>query len=193
MNTSPEKFLASAKSSAEARVNEVAAASDSVLSAVEHLTALNLNTTRALLDDAIAHGQAVAATRDPKALVELQVATVTPALQKSYTYFKTVTSLAGQAQADVLKLVEAGMSQWLQVVIVTLETLNRSAPAGSGFAVKALKTAVANASSAYEGATRVARQVSETAQANADQAAAATVEAVEKTARATVSMIKTAA
>ena len=44
MNTSPEKLLASAKSSAEARVNEIAAASDSVLSAVEHLTALNLNT-----------------------------------------------------------------------------------------------------------------------------------------------------
>lgn len=193
MNTSPEKMLATARSNAEARVSEFAAASDSVLSAVEHLTALNLNTTRAVLDDAIALGQAVAATRDPKTLVELQVGAITPAMQKSYAYCKTVGALAGQAQADVLKLVEAGMSQWLQVVIVTLETLNRSAPAGSGFAVKALKTAVANASSAYEGATRVARQVSETAQANADQAAAATVEAVEKTARATVSMIKTAA
>ena len=42
MNISPEKFLISAKSSAEARVNEIAAASDSVLSAVEHLTALKL-------------------------------------------------------------------------------------------------------------------------------------------------------
>ena len=76
MNTSPEKFLASAKSSAEARVNEIAAASDSVLSAVEHLTALNLNTTRAVLDDAIALGQAVAAARDPKALFELQIGAV---------------------------------------------------------------------------------------------------------------------
>ncbi|WP_345793359.1 phasin family protein [Thauera sp. JM12B12] len=193
MNTSPEKMLATARSTAEARVSEFAAAGDSVLSAVEHLTALNLNTTRAVLDDAIALGQAVAAARDPKTLVELQVGAITPALQKSYAYCKTVGALAGQAQADVLKLVEAGMSQWLQVVIVTLETLNRSAPAGSEFAVKALRTAVANASSAYEGATKVARQVSETAQANADQAAAVTVEAVEKTARATVSMIKSAA
>ena len=193
MNISPEKFLISAKSSAEARVNEIAAASDSVLSAVEHLTALNLNTTRAVLDDAIALGQAVAAARDPKALVELQIGAVTPALQKSYTYFKTVGSLAGQTQADVLKLVEAGMSQWLQSVIVTLESVNRNVPVGSQFAVKALKTAVVNASSAYEGATKVVKQVSETAQANADQAAAATVEAVSKTTSATVSMFKSAA
>ena len=98
MNTSPEKFLASAKSSAEARVNEIAAASDSVLSAVEHLTALNLNTTRAVLDDAIALGQAVAAARDPKALFELQIGAVTPALQKGYTWFKTVGDLAGLAE-----------------------------------------------------------------------------------------------
>ncbi|MDI3514013.1 MAG: phasin family protein [Gammaproteobacteria bacterium] len=193
MNTSPEKILASAKSSAEARVNELAAAGDSVLSAVEHLTALNLNTTRAFLDDAIALGQAVAATRDPKVLVEIQIGAVTPALQKSYQYFKTVGSLAGQAQADVLRLVEAGMSQWLQTVIVTLEGLNRNVPVGSEFAVKALRTAVANASSAYEGATKVVKQVSETAQANADQAAAATVEAVSKTTSATVTLLKSAA
>lgn len=193
MNTSSEKILASAKSSAEARVNELAAAGDSVLSAVEHLTALNLNTTRAFLDDAIALGQAVAATRDPKVLVEIQIGAVTPALQKSYQYFKTVGSLAGQAQADVLRLVEAGMSQWLQTVIVTLEGLNRNVPVGSEFAVKALRTAVANASSAYEGATKVVKQVSETAQANADQAAAATVEAVSKTTSATVTLLKSAA
>ena len=137
MNTSPEKFLASAKSSAEARVNEIAAASDSVLSAVEHLTALNLNTTRAVLDDAIALGQAVAAARDPKALFELQIGAVTPALQKGYTWFKTVGDLAGQAQADVLKLVEAGMSQWLQSVIVTLESVNRNEVGRLGLRLRA--------------------------------------------------------
>ena len=193
MNVSPEKMLSAFRSTAEVRVHELAIASDSLLSGVEHLTALNLNTTRAVLDDAIALGQAVAAIRDPKALVELQIGAVTPVLQKSYQYFKTVGSLAGQAQADVLRLVEAGMSQWLQCVIVALEGLNRNVPVGSEFAVKALKTAVANASSAYEGATKVVKQVSETAQANADQAAAVTVEAVSKTTRATVTLLKSAA
>lgn len=192
MNTSPEKLLSTVKSAAEARVNEMAVASDSLLSAVEHLTALNLNTARSVLDDTIALNKAVTAARDPKALVELQIGTVTPTLQKGFAYFKSVGSIAGQTQADLFKLVEAGMSQWLQAVIVTLEGVNRNAP-GSEFAVKALKTAVANASSAYEGATEVVRQASEAAQANADQAAAAAVEAVSKTTKATVTLLKSAA
>jgi len=193
MNASPEKMLATLKTTAEARVGDFAAASDSLMSAVEHLTALNLNTTRAVIDDAVALGQAVAAARDPKALIELQLGTVTPALQKSFAYAKTVGSVASQTQAELLKLVEVGMSQWLQGVIVMLEGLNRNAPVGSDFAVKALKTAVVNASSAYEGATQLVKQVSEVAQANVDQAAAAAVEAVNKGTTATVTMLKSAA
>ena len=96
-------------------------------------------------------------------------------------------------EPEMVLVQSTGMAQWLQSVIVTLESVNRNVPVGSEFAVKALKTAVANASSAYEGATKVVKQVSETAQANADQAAAATVEAVSKTTSATVSMIKRAA
>lgn len=193
MNVSPEKILATVRSTTEVRVSEFAATGDNLLASVEHLTALNLNTTRAALDDAIALGQAMAAARDPRTLVELQIGTVTPALQRGYAWFKTTGELAGQAQADMLRLIEAGMSQWLQGVIVTLETLNRSAPATSALAVSALRRAVVSASSAYEGATRVAKQVSETAQANADHAAAATVEAVSKTTRATVTLLKSAA
>ena len=193
MNASPEKMLATFKTTAEARVADLSAAGDSLMSAAEHLTALNLNTTRALLDDGIALSQALLAARDPKALVALQLGTVTPALQKGFAYAKTVGSVTGQMQAELLKLVEAGMSQWLQGVIVTLEGLNRNAPMGSDFAVTALKTAVVNASSAYEGATQLVRQVSEVAQANVDQAAAATVDAVSKGTTATVSLLKTAA
>ncbi|MER2554341.1 MAG: phasin family protein [Thauera sp.] len=193
MNVSPEKMLATVRSAAEVRVNELAAASENLLGSVEHLTALNLNTTRAALDDAIALGQAMAAARAPRTLIELQIGTVTPALQRGYAWFKTAGELTGRAQADTLRLMEAGMSQWLQAVIVTLETLNRNAPASSALAVSALRRAVVNASSAYEGATKVVKQVSETAQANADHAAAATVDAVSKTTSATVSLLKSAA
>lgn len=193
MTASPEKILATFKTTAEARVNEVSAASDSLLSAVEHLTALNLNTTRSVLDDAIALSQAALAVQDPRALAALQLGTITPVLQKSFAYAKAFTGVASQGQAELLKLVEAGMSQWLQGVIVALEGLNRNVPVGSDLAVRALKTAVVNASSAYEGATQLVKQVSEAAQANVDQAAAATVDAVSKSTTATVTLLKSAA
>ncbi|ENO89844.1 phasin family protein [Thauera linaloolentis] len=193
MTASPEKILATFKTTAEARVNDVSAASDSLLSTVEHLTALNLNTTRSILDDTIALSQAALAVRDPRALAALQLGTITPALQKGFAYAKAFTSVASQSQAELLKLAEAGMSQWLQSVIVALEGLNRNVPVGSDLAVRALKTAVVNASSAYEGATQLVKQVSEAAQANVDQAAAATVDAVSKGTTATATLLKSAA
>ena len=193
MNATPEKMIATLKTTAEARVSELSAASDSLMAVAEHLTALNLNTARSMMDDAVALSQSMLAVRDPKALVELQLATITPTLQKGFAYAKTLGEISAQAQTELLKLVEASMSQWLEGVIVTLEGLNRNAPVGSDFAVQALKTAVVNASSAYEGATQLAKQVSEVAQANVDQAAAATVDAVTKGTKATVTLLKTAA
>lgn len=50
MNVSPEKMLSAFRNTAEVRIHELATASDGLLSGVEHLTALNLNTGRALLD-----------------------------------------------------------------------------------------------------------------------------------------------
>lgn len=193
MNATPEKMFATLKTNAEARVGELSAASDSLMAVAEHLTALNLNTTRSMMDDAVALSQSMLAARDPKALVELQLAAITPSLQKGFTYAKSFAEISTQAQSELLKQVEVGMAQWLQGVIVTLEGFNRNAPVGSNFAVQALKTVVVNTSSAFESATQLAKQVSEAAQTNADQAAAAAVEAVNKGTKATVTLLKTAA
>lgn len=197
MNTSPEKLLAATRSAAEAQVVALSSASDSLLSAVEHLAALNLNTTRAVLDDAIALGRAAAAVREPKAWFELQLGMIVPALQKSFAYARAVGGIATQARSELLGLAESGVSQSLQGVIATLENLDRNAPAGSAtgsrFAAEALKSAVANASSAYDGASQAVKQVSAAAEASADHAATATVDAIDQATKATVTMLKTAA
>lgn len=197
MNTSPEKLLAATRSAAEAQVVALSTASDSLLSAAEHLAALNLNTTRAVLDDAIALGRAAAAVREPKAWFELQLGMIVPALQKSFAYARAVGSITTRARSELLGLAESGVSQSLQGVIATLENLDRNAPAGSAtgsrFAAEALKSAVANASSAYDGASQAAKQVSAAAQASADHAATATVDAIDQATKATVTMLKTAA
>ncbi|APR03316.1 phasin family protein [Thauera chlorobenzoica] len=197
MNTSPEKLLAATRSAAEAQVVALSSASDSLLSAVEHLAALNLNTTRAVLDDAIVLGRAAAAVREPKAWFELQLGMIVPALQKSFAYARAVGGIATQARSELLGLAESGVSQSLQGVIATLENLDRNAPAGSAtgsrFAAEALKSAVANASSAYDGASQAVKQVSAAAEASADHAATATVDAIDQATKATVTMLKTAA
>ena len=59
MNATPQKMLATLKTTAEARVGDLSAASDSVMAVAEHLTALNLNTTRSMMDDALALSQSM--------------------------------------------------------------------------------------------------------------------------------------
>ena len=146
MNATPEKMFATLKTNAEARVGELSAASDSLMAVAEHLTALNLNTTRSMMDDAVALSQSMLAARDPKALVELQLAAITPSLQKGFTYAKSFAEISTQAQSELLKQVEVGMAQWLQGVIVTLEGLNRNAPVGSNFAGGSIATRQSNCS-----------------------------------------------
>jgi hypothetical protein len=89
MNVSPEKMLSAFRSTAEVRIHELATASDGLLSGVEHLTALNLNTGRALLDETIAFTQAAAAAREPRTLVELQIGSITPVLRHGHAWFTT--------------------------------------------------------------------------------------------------------
>lgn len=193
MNVSPEKMLSAFRNTAEVRIHELATASDGLLSGVEHLSALNLNTGRALLDETIAFTQAAAAAREPRTLVELQIGSITPVLRHGHAWFTTAGTVAAQAHADALRLFEAGIAQWLQGVILTVELLHRSAPAASALTVPALRSVVANATSAYDGATRAAAHASATVRTHAGQAASAALEALDRSTSATVSLIRSAA
>lgn len=193
MNITPDKLVASLKSGVDTRLNSLSATGSCLLSALGGLSDLNVKTARAAVDDGVALSQGMFAAKDPKALLELQVGAVTPALQKSIDYGKSLSTIAVQTQAELLKLVEAEIAHWLQGAIVTLEGLDKDAPAGSEFAVKALKTVIANAATAYESASQAAKEVTEAAQANVDSAAAAAVETVSKTTKAAASMLKSAA
>jgi phasin family protein len=193
MNITPDKLVASFKSGVDTRLGSLSAAGTSVLSALGGLTELNIGAARAAVDDAVALSQGLLAAKEPKALAELWVGALTPALQKSLAYGKSVGAIAMHTQAELLKLVEAEVAHGLQHAIVTLESLNKDAPAGSEFAVKALKTVIANTATAYESAAQAAKQVSEAAQANVDSAAEAAIESVSKTTKAAASMLKSAA
>lgn len=193
MNITPDKLVASLKSGVDTRLNSLSAAGSCVLSALGGVADLNVKTARAVVDDGVALSQGAFAAKDPKALAELYVGAVTPALQKGLAYGKSLGAIAVQTQAELLKLVEAEVAHWLQGAIVSLESLNKDAPAGSEFAVKALKTVIANTATAYESAAQAAKQVSEAAQANVDSAAEAAVETVSKTTKAAVSVLKSAA
>ena len=174
MFTTPEQFAAYNKANTEAALSVANAA----FAGVERLAALNLNTVRTMLEEAIANTKAVLAVKDVEALMSLQSALAQPMVEKAVAYNRSVYEIATQSQGEITKLLEAQMAELNKSVAEALDTAAKSAPAGSDVAVAAVKSAIAAANSAYDSVNKAAKQVAEIAEANVTAATNATVKAV---------------
>lgn len=192
MSVTPETIAAAAKVNAEASLNSASAFVAAVFTAVERVSTLNLATARTAFDDSVAFSKAIIAAKDPKALAALNLGAVTPAVEKGVAYGRSLSVIGGDTQEELTKLVEAEAAALGKNFDTALEGLFKNAPAGSEAAVKAVKTALANANSAYEGASKAAKQVAAAAQASVEKAAEVAVESVEKGTKAAVSALKVA-
>lgn len=182
MFATPEQFAATHKANIEAALS----IANSTFATVERLTALNLNTARALLEDSIASTKAMLAVKDAQEFAALQAAVAQPMLEKVVAYNRSVYEIASQSQQEAAKLVEAKIAEANVSVAAALEKAAKSAPAGSDVAVAAVKSAIAAANSAYDSVSKAAKQVVEMAEANATAAADATVKAVSTASKAGV-------
>lgn len=144
---------------------------------LERLTALNINTARALLDDNLNNTRAFMAAKDVRELVGLQAAMAQPLVEKLAAYNRSVYEIASQNQAELARLVEGQVADLNKQFTTALDSAAKSAPA-SDVAVAAVKSALAAANSAYDNANKVVKQVAEIAEANMTAATNATVKAV---------------
>ena len=192
MSVTPEKIAAAAKTNVEASLSSASAFVATVFTAVERVSTLNLATARTAFDESVAFSKAVLAAKDPQAVAALNLAAVTPSVEKGIAYGRSLSVIGADTMEELTKLVEAEAAVMGKNFDASLEELFKNAPAGSEAAVKAVKTALANANNAYEGATKAAKQVAAAAQASVEKAAEAAVQNVEKGAKAAASALKVA-
>ena len=192
MSVTPEKFAAAAKTNVEASLSSASAFVATVFTAVERVSTLNLATARTAFDESVAFSKAVLAAKNPQAIAAMNLAALTPSVEKSIAYGRSLSVIGADTKEELTKLVEAEAAVLGKNFDASLEELFKNAPAGSEAAVKAVKTALANASNAYEGATKAVKQVAAAAQANVEKAAEAAVQNVEKGAKAAASALKVA-
>ncbi|MCB1956446.1 MAG: phasin family protein [Rhodocyclaceae bacterium] len=178
MFATPEQFAATGK----ANVETLLSVANAAFASAERLTALNLNTARAVLEDGVANAKSLMGAKDVQELVALQSAMAQPMVEKAVAYSRNVYEIATQTQEELSKLVEAQLTEANKNVAEVLDKAAKSAPAGSDVAVAAVKQAIAAANSAYESMTKAAKQVAEIAEANVTAATNATVKAVGTTA-----------
>lgn len=160
--SSTEQFATAAKANLEKTV-ELANAS---FARAERLSALNLNTARAALDDSIAAAKALLATKDPQEFVKLQAELAKPLQDKAIAYGRSVYAILAEGQQEFVKLFETQLAELNSNFITALDKAAKSAPAGSEAAFAVIKQGVAAANSAYDNVSRAAKQAVEAAEAN---------------------------
>jgi phasin family protein len=192
MTMTPEKIVAASKSNVEAGLKSASSFATTLFTAAERVASLNLATARAAFDDSVAFSKTLLATKDPKALAALHLGAMTPAVEKSVAYGRSLSGIGADTKEELTKLFETEAATLSSSVEAALEGVFKNAPAGSEPAIKAVKTALANASTAYEGATKAAKQVAAAAQASVEKATLVAVQNVEKGTKAAATALKVA-
>jgi len=177
--TTPEQFFSANK----ATVDAMMALINSTVARAERLSALNLNTVRAVLEDSNAGTKTLADIKNPQDLVELQATLTQPIVDKAVAYARSVNEIVAEGQQEVAQLFEAKIAELNQTFAAALDQAAKSAPAGSEGVFSAIKSAISASTEAFDNASKVAKQAAEAAQANVSAAADATVKALTSKAK----------
>jgi phasin family protein len=176
MNATPEQFAATNK----INVDALFTIAHAQFAAFERLAALNFNATKAVFQDSVKQAKALLSAKDTQEFGNLAAASVQPALENAIAYSRSVYEVAAQSQAEFTKLAEAQATEMNKAAVALLDTLAKSAPAGSDVAIAAVKSAMATANSAYDSFTKVVKQASNVAEANLTAATATVMKETDK-------------
>lgn len=133
---------------------------------LERLSRLNIETGRKAIEESVSGGKAILTSKDPKELVMLQSSMFEPAIAKSLAYLRSVYEIVIQSAEQASSVVEQNAGEMNKLVATTLEQAAKAAPAGSEFAVAAVKSAIDAANSAYDTFSKTTRKAVELAEAN---------------------------
>ena len=149
----------------------------------EKLVELNVATYKALFDEASSTARAVLEVKDAKEFLAFNASLAQPALEKSISYSKQVYGIVNQTQTALRAAAEEQSGSVQKEFANLIDKSLKNAPAGSETAVAAVKSAIAAATSAYDNASKIAKQALDMAEANFANAASKAAENVKAAAK----------
>lgn len=162
MFSTPDQLIALHKSNLES----LQAMTASSLSAIEKLTQLNVAATRSTLAETTDRLSALFEAKDVKQFADLATATAQPTGDKMAAYAKHVFEIAQQTSNEIVKAVEHNVAEGNRQMHAMVDTMAKTAPAGSEGMVSFVKSAMAAAGTAYDQVNKASKQVVEMAEAN---------------------------
>lgn len=133
---------------------------------VEKLVELNLTASRAALNEAASHTQAVLSVKDVQELMALQAGLLQPLAEKTASYSRHLYDIASGTGAEFGKAFEAKTADAQKAFTNLVDSAAKNAPAGSETAVAMMKSTVSAANNAFESVQKAVKQASDMAEAN---------------------------
>jgi phasin family protein len=161
----PEQFAAAQKR----QIETVLAISQKAFEGVEKVVALNLQATKAALEEA---GDVVVNAKDPQALFTAQGELLQPAAEKAAAYGRELYEITSQSTAEFSRYTEESVAAARKQLLAFIDSAVKNAPAGSENVANLFKTSVIAANEAFDGAQRLAKQATESVEANVSALAA---------------------
>lgn len=180
-----EQLSAATKSQIESQLALFNALTAKAFDSIEKVIELNVNATKASLDETSATAKQLLAAKDPQEFFSLTAAQAQPSAEKALAYSRHLASIASSTQAEFTKAAEAQIAENNRKVGALVEEIGKSAPAGSENAIAMFKSMMGSANAGYEQLSKTAKQAAETIETNVNNATAqftqAATQAVEKT------------
>ena len=175
MSLTTEQILAAHK----ANVETLFGLTTKAFEGIEKLVELNVTASRAALQEAASHTQAVLNVKDAQELLALQASLFQPLAEKTAAYSRHLYDIASGTGAEFGKAVESKTSEVQKSFVGLVDNAAKNAPAGSETAVAVIKSAVAAANNAFESVQKAVKQASDVAEANFNAVAATAVNAAK--------------
>lgn len=175
MSLTPDQILSAYK----ANIETLFGLTSKAFEGVEKLVELNVTASRAALNEAAQHTQAVLSVKDAQELLTLQASLFQPLAEKTASYSRHLYDIATSTSAEFNKAFEVQATEARKNFAALLDSSAKNAPAGSESAVAMLKSAVSAANSAFDSVQKAVKQASDMATANFNTVASTATEAVK--------------
>lgn len=164
--TVPEQFSAATKANFESQLAMLNALTTKAFESVEKVIELNVNATRASLEESSEAARKLLAAKDAQEFFSLSAAQTQPNAEKALAYGRHLAGIASSTQAEFAKAAETQVAEATRKVSALVDEVTKNAPAGSENAIAMFKAMLGNASAGYEQLTRSTKQAIDTIEAN---------------------------
>ena len=180
MFSTSQQYTSAGKAFLESQLNAFNALAGIAMRGTEKIVALNIATVKESADDTTHAMQDMLTAKDQQAFLSLATEYAKPSAEKVAAYSHHLTDIVAATQAEFTKVADAQAVEVQGKVSELVDSIAKSAPAGSESAIALLKSSVASGNEGYHKMSSVAKQAVHETQDHVTKATDKVVDSVKK-------------